>query len=83
MKQGQRVSHPVHGLGTIVHVENEIKMGDNNTWDKQYQSSITKETNGVSRYTGHLNVAVRFDNGGPQGFAINASNEAKELQVLE
>lgn len=82
MKLGQRVTHLVYGPGTIIAVEDAPKMGDNNTWDRAHQSSIVKTTNGVSKYSGHLNIAVRFDNGGPQGFAINASNEAGELQEL-
>jgi hypothetical protein len=78
-KPGMRVFHPVYGHGTVIAVENTIKMGDHNNWDKAYQSSIIRSTNGLSRYNGHLNIAVKFDDGGPQGFALDASNEAGNL----
>lgn len=81
MKPGQRITHPIYGAGTILAVEDSIKMGDNNNWDRTYQSSICRVSNGQSRYDGNLNVAVKFDNGGPQGFATNASNDVKELVI--
>jgi hypothetical protein len=82
MKPGQKVYHEVYGEGVVISVEDAPKMGDNNTWDRQNQSSIIRQTNGLSRYSGHLNIGVRFINGGPQGFAVNASNEANELKEI-
>lgn len=75
MKIGQRVKHPIYGEGTIIAIEDSIRLGDGSTWDKGSQSSIIRVTNGWSRYAGHLNVAVKFDNGGPQGFALDSTNE--------
>jgi hypothetical protein len=57
-------------------------MGDNNNWDKSRQSSITRTTNGESRYSGSLNMVVKFDAGGPMGWANNASNDVRELSVI-
>jgi hypothetical protein len=60
MTKGSRVSHPVYGLGTVIGIEDSVKLND-------------------LRYISNLNVYVKFDQGGPQGFAVNASNDVKEL----
>lgn len=78
MKVGDRVEHQVYGLGTVVNVEHGKKMGDGG-WPKVYQSSIIRLTNGASRYEGTFNVAVKFDNGGPMGFAKDAVNNVDHL----
>jgi hypothetical protein len=83
MRPGLRVKHGVYGLGTIINVEDSVKMGDANNWPKTYQSSINPVTNGSSRYTGALNIAVKFDTGGPMGWAGNASNNIEELEVID
>lgn len=82
MKVGLRVEHPVYGLGTVVHIEHGKKVGDGG-WPRIYQSSITRITNGASRYEGSFNVSVKFDNGGPMGFAKGASNDADLLKAYE
>jgi hypothetical protein len=82
MNPGSRITHPIYGAGIILAVEDTIKMGDNNNWDKSRQSSITRTTNGESRYSGSLNMVVKFDAGGPMGWANNASNDVRELSVI-
>jgi hypothetical protein len=74
MNLGQRITHPVYGDGTIISIEDSPKVGDNNTWDRLRQSSIIRMTNGWSRYSGNLNISIKFDRGGPQGFALGSSN---------
>ena len=75
MKIGDRVNHKLYGMGTVISVEDSVKLGDNKTWPRESQSSITRSTNGWSRYTGRLNVGIKFDSGGPQGFAFDSTNE--------
>lgn len=81
MKIGDRVEHPVFGLGTVLHIEHGKKMGDSG-WPKTYQSSIIRLSNGWSRYEGNFNVAVKFDKGGPQGFAKDSPNDVDHLKVI-
>jgi hypothetical protein len=64
MTKGQRVSHSIYGLGTVLDVENSVKLND-------------------YRYTGNLNVFVKFDNGGPQAFAENCTNDIRSLNVQD
>ena len=71
MNQGSRITHPVFGLGTILSVERKGEF-DNRSYGE----------NGVSHYDRNLNVAVKFDNGGPMGFAAGSSNDANELKEL-
>lgn len=102
MKPGQRVTHPVYGVGTILGVEDSRKLGDGpGGWPRSssvfYASNGTTDearhittahskgiwqSNGASRYTGSLNIYVKFDNGGPQGFADNSTNDVNSLQVI-
>ena len=71
MNLGSRVSHPVFGSGTIVFVARKSEF-DNRSYGE----------NGVSRYDRNLNVGVKFDNGGPMGFAANSSNDVADLKEL-
>jgi hypothetical protein len=86
MNVGQRVSHPIYGAGTIIAVQ-EKKLGDGkNGWPEAKQSSILPTSNGASNYL-HLfpesiNISIKFDNGGPIGFATNATNNVKDLTLL-
>lgn len=41
-----------------------------------------KYDKGVVLVGGTNNIAVKFDNGGPVGFASNATNNIKDLQIL-
>lgn len=82
MNVGQRVSHPEYGLGTVIAVLQGKQLGDG-SWPAIFQSSIIKASNGYSRYEGNLNIAVRFDNGGPQGWAYNATNDIEELILID
>src|SRR5271166_1371841 len=69
MKLGQRLSHEVYGLGTVIHFEDSPKVDIN-----------SESKNGVSRYSGSINIAVKFDTGGPLGWAVNSSNNVRELK---
>jgi hypothetical protein len=80
-RPGARILHELYGAGTIIAVEESIKMGDHNSWDRTSQSSIIRSSNGASRYAGQINVAVKFDKGGPQGFALDASNSVDSLRT--
>lgn len=80
MKVGLRVEHPVWGLGYVVGIEHGKKMGDSG-WPKIYQSSIIKVSNGASHYDGNFNVFVKWDNGGPMGFAKGGANDADLIKV--
>jgi hypothetical protein len=74
MNPGQRVKHEIYGLGTIIAV-------DEGQETDGVQANITG--NGWSRYTGAVNISVKFDIGGPQGWAYHASNNIKDLRVVE
>ena|SRR5271154_2635855 len=81
MKVGLRVEHPVYGLGTVVGIEHGKKLGDGG-WPKVRQSSIIRISNGASHYEGNFQVSVKFDNGGPQGFAKGGSHDADLLTIV-
>jgi hypothetical protein len=34
------------------------------------------------RYAGSVNIYVKFDTGGPEGFAENSTNDIKDLQTV-
>ena len=67
-----RVKHPVYGEGVVLSVSNK-------------PSSVTypSKSNGRTRYKGNLNLGVRFDNGGPQGWASRSSNDPAELEPVQ
>ncbi len=71
MNLGSHVSHPVFGQGTIVFVARKSEF-DNRSYGE----------NGASRYDHNLNVGVKFDNGGPMGFAANSSNDVAQLTEI-
>lgn len=81
MKVGQLVNHAVYGKGSVIAVFESKQLGDGG-WPDLSQSSIIKTTNGKSRYDGNLNITVRFDNGGPMGWATNSTNDISELELL-
>ena len=83
MKIGQRVKHPTYGEGTIIAIEDTIRLGDGKTWPRESQSSITRSTNGWSRYSGYLNAGIKFDKGGPQGWSLDASNDLRSIVGLD
>ena len=82
MKVGDRVRHPIYGAGTVLHIEHGKKLGDSG-WPKIRQSSIIRISNGLSHYEGTFQVAVKFDNGGPQGFAKGGgSHNSDHLTII-
>ena len=78
-KTGIRVIHPVYGKGTVVNVSDEKALGDSSHGWPEVRVGDHIWANGASRYKGRLNVAVKFDGGGPMGFAENSSNDVKDL----
>jgi hypothetical protein len=77
---GLRVEHPIHGLGTVVGIEHGKKLGDGG-WPRTYQSSIIRISNGASHYEGNFNIFVKWDNGGPMGFAKGGANDADLIKA--
>jgi len=73
MNIGQRVTHPIYGPGTVLVVYNEVPN----------QSTEGEISNAWSRYSGALNLMVKFDNGGPMGWAYNSTNDISELKELK
>jgi hypothetical protein len=70
---GQRVTHPVYGPGTVISVS-----GGSNWIVFEEEGS-----NGWSRYSGALNLGIKFDNGGPMGWAYDSTNDISELKELK
>lgn len=81
MKIGTRVKHETFGLGTVISIEHGKKLGDGG-WPRLRQSSIVRISNGDSRYEGIQNLGVKFDTGGPQGWAKDANHNIKELETV-
>jgi len=57
-----------------------MKIG-NRVEHKIYGSGVV--VNVLEGKSGSLNVAVKFDKGGPMGFAEHASNDVKQLAVVK
>lgn len=83
MTLGDRVRHPIFGFGTIIHVAQRSEY-DGRQYPNYNGGSHGQSipSNGESRYKGTPNLGVKFDNGGPVGFAQDASNNIKDLTVV-
>ena len=90
---GSRVQHKVYGLGTVTHVVSEPSRVDRKINSMTpIQNENLKEpgnwhrhSNGRSRNgrNSSLNVAVKFDNGGPVGFALSATHDVRSLKKVD
>lgn len=66
-RNGQRVYNETYGAGTV--------------FDARIDPRTVKE--GVEDSGGIKLLAVRFDKGGPQGWAKNATHDVADLQVIQ
>ncbi len=68
--EGCKVWHKTYGIGTIARVERNSK-------------DIEAIPKSGLRHKNSLNVGVIFDDGGPQGWAEDGSNDILELKRLD
>lgn len=66
-RAGIRVVHPEYGYGTIVRREKESPI-----------NPITADL----RHKKQINIGVKFDKGGPQGWAEDATHDITQLRVV-